>query len=157
MRKIIFLLLIIVSNAISYDGVITKEDMEWRKVIVFETHGSHRAEWTKLVTMPNYCKFTVEKKLNDIVMVSLNILNKKSIDWLKGDYLKYVNAQCDLKFGLYDTKRMFDYEVNSFLYPKAKPTFKEKFMDFAVLVFYVILVFSILSYVFVGIQRKTKN
>lgn len=116
MKRIIFLLLIIVSNVISYDGVITKEDMEWRINITKGLHGDKKPEWTKKVIMLNECrKNELEIKLDSIATISLNILNKKPEEWLNGKYLEYVNRNCKIWAPLRGTEKEFDKIVDDFL------------------------------------------
>lgn len=118
MKKIILLIAILYSNTFSYDGVITNEDMYWRNRISAETHGHTRAMWTERVHMPVGCNRGVEERLDDIVLVSLNILNKKPELWLQGKYLEYVNMSCDIWGSLRGEPKDFERRVDEFLKQK---------------------------------------
>ena len=80
------------SNIIGYTNsgiAILKTDLEWRNNLF------HKNEtWSDKVIQPERCKAGKTNKLNDIAMISKNILNEHPDKWLKGTYLEYVNTQC---------------------------------------------------------------
>lgn len=152
MKKIILLIAILYSNIFSYDGVITNEDMYWRNRISAETHGHSRAMWTEIVQMPVGCNRGVEERLDQIVLVSLNILNKKPEEWLQGKYLKYVNESCDIWGSLRGEPKDFERRVDNYFKVSEKDN-KVKIKDIP---FYIILgVLSILPFVVALYFSKT--
>lgn len=80
------------SNIVGYTNsgiAILKIDLEWRNNLF------HKNEtWSDKVIQPERCKAGKTNKLNDIAMISKNILNEHPDKWLKGTYLEYVNTQC---------------------------------------------------------------
>ena len=80
------------SNIVGYTNsgiAIAKTDLEWRNNL-FDKNET----WIDKVNQPDRCKAGKTNKLNDIAMISKNILNEHPDKWLKGTYLEYVNTQC---------------------------------------------------------------
>lgn len=80
------------SNIVGYTNsgiAILKTDLEWRNNLF-----NKNETWSDKVIQPERCKAGKTNKLNDIAMISKNILNEHPDKWLKGTYLEYVNTQC---------------------------------------------------------------
>ncbi|MCT7595896.1 hypothetical protein [Aliarcobacter butzleri] len=80
------------SNIVGYTNsgiAIFKTDLEWRNNLF-----NKNETWSDKVIQPERCKAGKTNKLNDIAMISKNILNEHPDKWLKGTYLEYVNSQC---------------------------------------------------------------
>ncbi len=80
------------SNIVGYTNsgiAIAKTDLEWRNNL-FDKNET----WIDKVNQPDRCKAGKTNKLNDIAMISKNILNEHPDKWLIGKYLEYVNSQC---------------------------------------------------------------
>ena len=80
------------SNIVGYTNsgiAIFKTDLEWRNNLF-----NKNETWSDKVIQPERCKAGKTNKLNDIAMISKNILNEHPDKWLKGTYLEYVNTQC---------------------------------------------------------------
>lgn len=117
MKRLIFFVMVLCSTVFSAENIQIAWQNDWKEV---GTHGNYRAEWTKSIKMPEGCNKGEERRLDEIVLVSTNILHKKPTEWLNGKYLEYVNTSCDIWEGLKGTPKDFERTVDSFKKMKDK-------------------------------------
>lgn len=112
MKRLIFFVMVLCSTVFSAENIQIAWQNDWKEV---GTHGNYRAEWTKKIMMPEGCNKGVEQRLDEIVLVSTNVLNKKPTDWLNGKYFEYVNTSCDIWDSLRGTPEDFEKIVDQSL------------------------------------------
>lgn len=111
MKRLILLIIILITTLFSADNSV----IDWKNDLnEIGTHGHYRADWTKKVITPKGCTKGEEQRLDQIVLVSTNILNKKPSEWLSGKYLSYVNSSCDIWTSLRGTPKEFEETVDSY-------------------------------------------
>lgn len=96
---------------------IAKTDLKWRNNL-FDKNET----WINKVTQPDRCKAGKTNKLNDIAMISKNILNEHPDKWLNGTYLEYVNSQCIIVNKPDGTKISLE--------DRKEPNYTEEFLEF---------------------------
>lgn len=117
MKRLIFFVMVLCSTVFSAENI----QINWKNDLKeIGTHGNYKAEWTKKVLMPGGCSKGVEQRLDEIVLVSVNILEKKPSEWLNGKYLEYVNSSCDIWDSLKGTPTSFEKRVDNFNNLKSK-------------------------------------
>ncbi len=111
MKKTIFFIIVLITAVFSADNsvIFWKNDLK-----EIGTHGHYKAEWTKKVTTPKGCTKGEEQRLDEIVLVSTNILDKKPSEWLDGKYLAYVNNSCNIWSSLRGTPKEFENTVDNY-------------------------------------------
>lgn len=138
MKRIILIITILCSSTFSLDW-----QNDYKEI---GTHGKNKAEWTKLITIPVGCDSGLESRLDQIVLVSTNILNKKPSEWLNGRYLEYVNKECTIWRSLRGTEKDFKSVVDYSLNNEYKPAKRNEAFPLVMLLVIIITFALIRSY-----------
>lgn len=157
MKRLIFLMMFLYSSVFSAEDIQINWKSDLKEV---GTHGNYRAEWTKSIKMPEGCRESEERRLDEIVLVSTNILNTKPTEWLNGKYLEYVNSSCDIWENLRGTPADFEKRVDEFLEKNKKQNNsgkKDKNTDSSGFLAFVLLLVSFASLYFVNMGIRVIN
>lgn len=157
MKRLIFFVMVLCSTVFSAENIQINWKSDWKEV---GTHGNYRAEWTKNIKLPEGCTETEERRWDEIVLVSTNILQKKPTEWLNGKYLEYVNSSCDIWDNLRGTPADFEKRVDGFLEKNKKQNIsgkKDKDTDSSGFLAFVLLLVSFGSVYFVNMGITAIN